>query len=61
MKQFKHWLYKNEVFASTKHIKMKYGFSTCVIEMKIKDKEIIKTNQQVTTDEKLYNNIEQHN
>lgn len=54
MKTQTQWIFNNETFETRRHIKAKYGFSTSVIDAKIRDKEIIKITEQVTTDEKLY-------
>jgi len=50
------WIFNGEIFETRRHIKAKYGFSTSVIDAKIRDKEIVKIIEQVTTDEKLYYN-----
>lgn len=52
------WIFNEENFETRRHIKAKYGFSTSVIDAKIRDKEIVKVTEQVTTDEKLHNDSE---
>lgn len=56
------WKYKDKLYTSRRDITDAFGFSTCVWNAKLRDKEIIKLNQtnQDNSYEDIYVNTQQY-